>query len=104
MKLEFRRQIFENNQVSNFFKIFPVGAALLHADRRTDVRNLIVFFFFFCNFAKAPTNYYPRICDTLYSLLVTQNMAQWRKMLNMNVDLRVSQKTRSNIAEVSALP
>jgi hypothetical protein len=37
MKLVFSRQIFEKkSQISNFIKIRPVAAELLHADRRTD--------------------------------------------------------------------
>ena len=37
MKLEFAGQIFEKStQISNFIKIPPVGAELLHANRRTD--------------------------------------------------------------------
>ena len=46
MKLEFSRQIFEKNQISNFMKILPVGAELFHADeptgRRRDMTNLRV--------------------------------------------------------------
>ena len=37
MELEYSVQIFEKNTyVSNFMKIRPVGAELLHADGRTD--------------------------------------------------------------------
>jgi len=36
MKLEFSGKSFEKNQISNFMKIRPVGAAFFHADRRTD--------------------------------------------------------------------
>jgi hypothetical protein len=37
MELEVSRQIFEKNaQVSNFIKIIPVGAELLHADGMID--------------------------------------------------------------------
>ena len=39
MKLEFSRQIFENNQIWNFVKIRPVGAELFHTDGRTDKHN-----------------------------------------------------------------
>jgi hypothetical protein len=41
MKLEFSRQIFEkkkNSQISNFIKIRPLGAELLHADIEKDGR------------------------------------------------------------------
>jgi hypothetical protein len=38
-------------QISNVMKIHPVGAELFHADRRTDMANLMVAF---RNFAKAP--------------------------------------------------
>jgi len=37
MKIEISRHIFE--KLSNFMKIRPVGAELLHADRRTDGRH-----------------------------------------------------------------
>jgi hypothetical protein len=43
---------------SNFIKIRPVGAELLHADRRTNITNLAVAF---RNFANAPKNVAPRI-------------------------------------------
>jgi len=38
MKVEFSRQFFfsKNTQISNFMKIRPFGAQLLHADGRTD--------------------------------------------------------------------
>ena len=40
----FFRQFFfsKNIQISNFMKIRPVGAELLHVDRRTDMTKLIV--------------------------------------------------------------
>jgi hypothetical protein len=41
---------FKNIQISNFMKIFPVGAELFRADRRADMTKLIVAF---RNFAKA---------------------------------------------------
>jgi len=34
MTFEFSGQILENTQISNFIKICPVGAELLHADGR----------------------------------------------------------------------
>ena len=40
-----------NTQISNFMKSRPVGAELFHADRRTDMTQLIVAF---RNFANAP--------------------------------------------------
>jgi hypothetical protein len=52
-KLEFSRQIFKNTQISNFVKIHPVGAQLLHVERRTDGRTdtskLILNFHIFSN-------------------------------------------------------
>jgi hypothetical protein len=36
VKLQFSGQIFERRSISSFIKIRPVGAELLHADRRTD--------------------------------------------------------------------
>ena len=59
MILEFPRQIFEkrkkNTQLSHFIKIRPVGAEMFHADRRTDMRELIVAS---RSFANAPKNGY----------------------------------------------
>jgi len=49
MKLEFSCQISKNAQISNFMKIYPVGAELLHADRKTDMGKLIVAFRDFSN-------------------------------------------------------
>ena len=52
MKLEIARQIFGKKiQIPNFMEIRPVGAELFHADRRTDMKRLIVAF---RNFASAP--------------------------------------------------
>jgi len=39
-------------QISNFMKIRPVGAELLHADRRTDMTKLTVAFRSFANVPK----------------------------------------------------
>jgi len=36
MKLEIAQQIFKNPQISNFMKIHPVAAKLLHADGQRD--------------------------------------------------------------------
>jgi len=37
MTIKFSRKIFEkNDQISNFMSFRPVGAELLHVDRRTD--------------------------------------------------------------------
>jgi len=36
IKIELFGQILKNPQISNFMKIRPVGAELLHADGRTD--------------------------------------------------------------------
>jgi len=41
------------NQISIFMKIRPVGAELLHAERRTDMTKLIVTF---CNLTNASKN------------------------------------------------
>jgi hypothetical protein len=57
MKLKFSLQIFEKIQIPDLIEIRPVGAELLHADRRadkrTDMPKLIVAF---RNFANAPKN------------------------------------------------
>ena len=53
MKLEFCRQIFENNSNIKFHQILPVGAELFHADRRAYKIKLIVAF---RNFENAPKN------------------------------------------------
>jgi hypothetical protein len=52
LKLEFSRRIFEKSQISNFIKIRPVGAELLHADKRTDMTKLTVAFRSFPNAPK----------------------------------------------------
>ena len=53
MKIEFSRQIFAKKaQVLNFIKTRPVGAELLHAYGRTDMRKLIVAFRNFANAAE----------------------------------------------------
>jgi len=53
--LNFVDIVLKNTQLSNIMKIRPVGAELLHADRRsderTDMTKLIVAF---CNFANTP--------------------------------------------------
>jgi len=57
IKLEFSRKIFEkykNIQISNFTKIPPAEAELLHTDGRPDVTTLIVAFH---SFAKEPESY-----------------------------------------------
>jgi hypothetical protein len=52
MKLEFSQQIFKKkNKISNFMKICPMAAKLLHADEQTDMTKLIITF---GNFANAP--------------------------------------------------
>ena len=52
----------QNTQISNFIKIHPVGAELIHIDGRmdghTDMTKLTVIY---CNFVKAPKN-----CPCLY--------------------------------------
>ena len=56
MKLELSGQIFgEKAQISSFTKIRPVGAESFHANRQTDLTELIVAF---RNFANAPKNAY----------------------------------------------
>ena len=51
MKLEFSRQIFEKFSSIEKMKTLPVEAELFHADRRTDMRKLIIAF---RNFTNAP--------------------------------------------------
>jgi len=51
----------KNAQTSNFMKILPVGAELLHAGRRKEGRtdgrtDIMTLIFAFRNFAKAPKN------------------------------------------------
>jgi len=62
MKPEFYRVFSENIQIPNFMKIRPVGAGLLHADRRTDMTKLIAAF---RNFVNAPKNT-PCFVSTIY--------------------------------------
>jgi hypothetical protein len=52
MKLDFSRHIFEKTQVSNPFKIRPVGAELFHAGGRTETTKIIVSFRYFANAPK----------------------------------------------------
>ena len=54
MKLEFSREIFENNKISNFMKILPRGAELFNEDGRIDRTKLIVGF---RNFPNVPKSY-----------------------------------------------
>jgi hypothetical protein len=49
MDLAFLDKFSKNPQISNFMKTRPVGAELFHADGRTDMTKVIVFFFL--NFA-----------------------------------------------------
>jgi hypothetical protein len=42
MTLEFSRRILENPQISNFLKIIPMEAELLHTDGQTDMTKLTV--------------------------------------------------------------
>ena len=55
-ELNFNRldRVFKNTQISNFMKILPIGAQLLHADRRTDMTKLIVAFCSFVNIHNKP--------------------------------------------------
>jgi len=43
MKLDFSRQIFESNQISNLMKVRPEGAELFHADGHTCVQLIVAF-------------------------------------------------------------
>ena len=51
MKLEFIDRFSNNIQATNIMKILPVGVELLHAERRTDMKQVNVPF---RNFTKAP--------------------------------------------------
>jgi hypothetical protein len=48
----FWRGFSENTQISNLMKIRSVGTELSHADRRTDMKKLIVAFLSFSNATK----------------------------------------------------
>jgi hypothetical protein len=52
--LNFQEIFSKNTQISNFMEISPVGAELFHADRRTDITNLV---FAFRSFVNAPKIY-----------------------------------------------
>jgi hypothetical protein len=52
--MNFPDKFSQNSQILNFMIIRPVGAELLHGDRRTDMTNLRVTY---RNFAKAPKNF-----------------------------------------------
>jgi hypothetical protein len=53
MQLKFLNRVSIDTQRSDFFKTLPVEADLFHADRRTDMTELIVAF---RNFANSPNN------------------------------------------------
>ena len=63
------QQIPKNTQIPSLMKIYPVGAELLHADRRTDRQDEYVFFFRNFGKKKRPkTSDISRLgCDTIYS-------------------------------------
>ena len=50
--MNFSNSFPKNTQTSNFIEIRPVGAELLHADRRTDMMKLIAAFRSFANAPK----------------------------------------------------
>jgi hypothetical protein len=52
---DFSTDFNKNFAVSNFTEIRPVEAALIHADRRTDIEKQIGAFY---NYAGAPENYF----------------------------------------------
>ena len=54
MKLNFLAGLSKNPEISNFMKPRPVGAELLHADRRTDMAKLTVAFRNLANASKMP--------------------------------------------------
>jgi hypothetical protein len=62
MKPEFYRQFFEKYSNTKFTKIRPVGVEFLHAERWTDMTNLVVAF---RNSANAPKNK-PCFVSTIY--------------------------------------
>jgi hypothetical protein len=53
MKLQFSRHIFEKTQMPGFIKIRLVGAELVHADKRIDMKKQPIAF---RNFSNAPKN------------------------------------------------
>jgi hypothetical protein len=52
LKVKFSRQIFKNSQIWNLAKNNPVAAELFHADRLTDIIELIITFITFSNVPK----------------------------------------------------
>jgi hypothetical protein len=57
MKIEFCQRLSKNNRISNFMKIRPVGAELLHADGRKDVQtDMTKLMIAFRSFVNAPKN------------------------------------------------
>ena len=52
MKLEFHQHIFETSWISNFIQIRPVRIEFVHADERTDTKQLTVAFGKFANVPK----------------------------------------------------
>jgi hypothetical protein len=58
MKLEFSRKFLENIQISNFMKISPRGAELVHADGQIGTTKLLLAFRNFSNVPKYSTYFF----------------------------------------------
>ena len=50
----FIERFWKNNQISNFMKIRPVGAELLHAEKKSGQMDMTKLIVAFRNFVKAP--------------------------------------------------
>jgi hypothetical protein len=90
MELEFTRNIFEKYSTIKFRKNTFSGAELFHADRRTDVTNLV---FAFHSFANAPNTIdvtlLRTVCDSLL-LLLYHNSVLTIKISSIYVDNTVN--------------
>ena len=66
----------KNTQISNFMKIRPVGAELLHADRRTDMTKLVVAFGSFANASEKSSQWENSVCFDSGKGYCNRNMKQ----------------------------
>jgi hypothetical protein len=101
--LNFIDRLQKNTQKTNFMKILPVGAQLLHADRETNMKKII---FAFRNFANAPKNipwpWSARICILIICIhipIYIQQDATLHSLFYLETALHVSGATTTHHQE-----